>query len=108
MTPLESEVHDLLCLHQFPAWERDYRFESSKRWRFDFAWVQAKVALEVEAGLWTGGRHPRPAGFIQDLEKYHTALFHGWQVFRVHRGLLQEPAFWQQLRQFLQERTACG
>lgn len=104
MTRLESEVNELLCLHQFPAWECEYRFDPSMRWRFDFAWVQQKVALEVEGGLWTAGRPTRPAGFIQDLEKYHTALFQGRQVFRVHRGLLQEPAFWQQLKQFLQER----
>jgi len=60
----------------------EYRFHEVRRWRFDFAWPDALVALEIEGGVWSGGRHTNPKGFIADCEKYNTALSMGWSVIR--------------------------
>jgi len=57
----------------------EHRFHPTRRWRFDFAWPQQKVALEVE-GL--NGRHQRTAGFLKDMEKYNRATVMGWRVLR--------------------------
>jgi very-short-patch-repair endonuclease len=51
-------------------------------WRFDFAWVDRKIAVEIEGGTWSGGRHTRGKGFEEDCRKYNAATFHGWQVYR--------------------------
>lgn len=48
----------------------------------DYAWPDALVALEVEGGVWTGGRHTRGAGFLADMEKYNEAARLGWRVLR--------------------------
>jgi very-short-patch-repair endonuclease len=56
-----------------------------RRWRFDFAWPDRKVALEVEGGVWISGRHTRAAGYINDTEKYNEAVLLGWRVLRVTR-----------------------
>lgn len=40
-------------------------------------------ALEVEGGVWTRGRHIRPQGFLDDVEKYNAAVLLGWRVFCV-------------------------
>lgn len=68
--------------------EREYRFHPSRRWKFDFAWPQYKLAVEVEGGIWTLGRHTRPAGFEADCEKYNHATVAGWRVLRVTRKLI--------------------
>lgn len=52
-------------------------------WRFDFALPEALIAIEVEGGVHTGGRHTRGKGFIQDCEKYNAATILGWRVIRV-------------------------
>ena len=40
------------------------------------------IALEVEGGIWIGGRHSRASGFIKDMEKYNEAAVRGWLLIR--------------------------
>jgi len=61
----------------------EYRFHPIRQWRFDFAWPQKKIALEIEGGIFIGGRHSRGAGMQKDMEKYNQAALHGWRIIRV-------------------------
>lgn len=65
-----------------PQPEAEHRFHPVRRWRFDYAWPRHCLALEVEGGVWTRGRHTRPAGFLRDVEKYNAAAVLGWRVLR--------------------------
>lgn len=60
----------------------EFRFDLSRRWRFDFCWIPERVALEVEGGVWTGGRHGRGSGIVKDIEKYNAAALQGYTVLR--------------------------
>ena len=73
-----------------PAPEVEYRFHPVRRWRFDFAWPVSKVAVELDGGTWTQGRHTRGAGYRGDCEKLNAAALLGWRVFRVTAGMLHE------------------
>lgn len=72
-----------LSMWDGPAPVREFVFAKPRRWRFDFAWPSRKVAVEIEGGVWSGGRHTRGGGFIGDCEKYNEACFCGWQVYRL-------------------------
>lgn len=61
---------------------KEYQFHPLRKWRFDYAFPGAKVALEVEGGVHTAGRHIRPRGFLNDMEKYNAAATLGWLVLR--------------------------
>lgn len=84
---MPSEIEELLALQircaKLPIPDREYRFHATRRWRFDFAFIAHNLAVEVEGGVWSGGRHTRGAGFEADCEKYAEALLHGWRVLRV-------------------------
>lgn len=68
---------------------REHRFHPVRRWRFDFAWPDHKVAVEIEGGTWTGGRHTRGGGFEADAEKYLEALMLGWRVIRAPGSMVK-------------------
>lgn len=77
-----------------PKKEHRFATEIGRQWRFDRAWPEAKVAVELEGGVYTGGRHVRGAGFEEDCMKYNTAALLGWRVFRITTKMLQtDPAF---------------
>ena len=58
------------------------KYAGLKDWRFDFAIPREKIAIEIEGGIFTGGRHVRGVGFEKDCEKYNCALLLGWRVLR--------------------------
>lgn len=66
-----------------PEPEPEHRFAAPRKWRFDFAWPQHRIALEVEGGVFIQGRHSRGAGMVKDMEKYNAAAVAGWRVLRV-------------------------
>ncbi len=82
----KSKGEEALALHlradKVEGWVREHRFHPTRRWRFDFAWPELLFAVEVEGGIWTGGRHNRGSGFQADLEKYGEAQLLGWVVYR--------------------------
>ena len=63
-------------------WTHEYRFHPVRRWRFDHANPEYKVAIEYEGGIWTGGRHTRGTGYKNDCDKYNAAQVLGWRVLR--------------------------
>lgn len=68
-----------------PASKRQHQFCPERRWRFDHAWPGWMVAVEVQGGLWTRGRHTRGgAGAAHgDAMKLSTAAAMGWRVLSV-------------------------
>lgn len=61
----------------------EFRFAPPRKWRFDWCWPDKKIALEIEGGVWTSGRHSRGGvGFLKDMTKYNMAGKLGWRIFR--------------------------
>lgn len=60
----------------------EYRFDPKRRWRFDYAWPDQRVAVEVNGGVWSKGRHVRGTGYIRDMEKLNEAQVAGWIVLQ--------------------------
>lgn len=64
-----------------------YRFAMPDRdFKFDFAWPEFRVALEVDGGLFSGGYHARPLGIGRDMNKFNEAAQRGWLLLRCLPG----------------------
>jgi len=61
----------------------ELQFHPERRWRFDFAHQETKTAIEIEGGVFSGGRHTRGKGFSDDCEKYNAADALGWRIQRL-------------------------
>ncbi len=61
----------------------EFRFHPIRRWRADYAILKYKILLEVEGGIYIGGRHTRGVGFKNDMDKYNSATSMGYSVLRV-------------------------
>lgn len=62
----------------------EYRFHATRKWRIDYYFERngKRVALEVEGGVWTGGRHTTGKGFMGDMEKYNAISTAGIVLLR--------------------------
>ncbi len=99
----ESDIFTKICKSNLSVeCIKEYRFHPTRRWRFDYAIPSHKIALEVEGGVWTNGRHTRPQGFLKDMEKYNTASALGWRVLRTTPSELLKVATINLLKQAIQ------
>lgn len=76
----------------------EYRFHPARLWRLDYVLGEAlkyglTPAIEIDGGIWTGGRHTRGMGYQRDMDKLNAAAAAGFLVFRFStRDVLQGRA----------------
>lgn len=83
---------------------REHRF-CHRRWRFDFAWLTQRVAVEVQGGIWAQGRHSRAAGMAADYEKHNQATRQGWRVLYVVPAQLRSAFLFETIVDLLKENS---
>ncbi|GEA69145.1 hypothetical protein PA3_33030 [Acinetobacter pittii] len=83
---LEPSVGEVLLVTHLKACkigsEQEYKFHPTRKWRADFLITGTKIMIEVEGGIWSGGRHTRGKGYLGDMEKYNEAAMMGFTVLR--------------------------
>lgn len=76
-----------------PALVREYRFHSTRKWRFDFAIPSRMIAFEIMGGLYNpNSGHRSKEGVSRDYEKSNAAQALGWKVYSVTSQDLQDEA----------------
>lgn len=89
-----------------PAPVSELVFAPPRRWRFDFAWPERRIAVEVEGGTWSGGRHSSGVGFERDCVKYNEAALLGWTVLRVTSNMVRDGRALEVVERAFQDRTS--
>ena len=88
--PLKKNRLPLLCRLAGLEVEGEYTFLPPRRFRFDWANKDLKIAVEFEGipNFKYGdnkSRHVTLSGYTRDAEKYNLAAAHGWTVLRFTR-----------------------
>ncbi|HFG6965477.1 DUF559 domain-containing protein [Acinetobacter baumannii] len=86
------------------SFEKDYKFHPKRKWRADFLITGTKILVEVEGGIWSGGRHTRGKGYIGDMEKYNEAAMMGFTVLRFSTEQVKSGLAVQQIEKMVSER----
>ena len=98
----------LLAQNGIPAPTAEYRFHPTRKFRFDWCWPEYLIAVEVEGGVWTRGRHTRGAGFLRDCFKYNEAALLGWIVLRTTPDKLYSTEVCEMIKRALELRRAAA
>lgn len=80
---------------------RELKFHPKRQWRFDFCIPTHMIAIEVEGGAFTQGRHTRGAGFIGDMEKYNEAVILGWKIYRITPEMMVKTKTFDDLKRLI-------
>lgn len=81
----QSKLEDLLASQLDDVgidYERQAKAIPGRRFSFDFL-VPPDLLIEVEGGIWNGGRHVRGGGFTSGCEKQALAVIAGFREIRV-------------------------
>lgn len=116
---LAEVVEKIVVAAGAPRPRREFRFAPPRRWRFDLAWPEMMLAIELEGGtrgrpvtchacgsrvrarqrdgsvgreLRIGGAHGR-ARVDSDAEKYNVAALAGWRVLRYTTAMVEQHWF---------------
>lgn len=71
-----------------PELVTEHRFHPTRQWAADYAHIATRTIIEVDGGVWSGGRHNRGLGYIEDCRKLNAAAAGGWTVFRIATGMV--------------------
>lgn len=98
---IEETLARQIRVYKLPAPVREHRFHPERKWRFDFAFLEQKVAAECEGAIYVNGRHTRGSGFEKDCEKYNAATLLGWRVFKFTPRMVKTGAAIEALQEAL-------
>jgi very-short-patch-repair endonuclease len=61
---------------------KEYRFDTERKFRFDYAIPEKKVGIEYDGLMSDKSRHTTIEGFTRDCNKTNLAQIKGWKVLR--------------------------
>lgn len=76
------EILNSIC----EGWLQEFRFNSVRKFKFDYAHLKLRIAVEIEGGIYTGTGHAKTGRYLSDMEKYNDAQIRGWIVLRYGHG----------------------
>lgn len=78
---LEAELALQIKALGLPEPVREYRAIKGRKFRFDFAWLDHRLLVEVNGGTYTRGAHSTGQGIARDYEKIRLGQDCGWKVY---------------------------
>lgn len=82
----------------------EHRFHDTRKWRFDWAVPEYKLAVEYNGSVWTQGRHTRGQGYINDREKMNEAQLAGWLVLELTTEAVKSGKAYEMIEQAIESR----
>jgi very-short-patch-repair endonuclease len=77
---LEDTFAAQLDAYGLTGYVREYQAIPARKFRFDFAFVEARLLIEINGGTYSKGAHSTGIGLHRDYEKGNLAVKEGWRV----------------------------
>ena len=99
---LNGEFELLLRAEGISGFVREYPCVPRRRYRWDFAWPDYWVCLDVQGATWVKSGHTTGQGIRRDCEKGNLAQIHGWTALHVTAGMIDDGAAIQHVKAALE------
>lgn len=101
----KSKPEELFALHlkaeKIGGWLRELKFSESRKWRVDFVWPKEIIAVEIQGGTHSKGRHVRGAGYEGDCEKLNALNELGYMTFWFTSAMVKDGRAIDQIKRVL-------
>jgi very-short-patch-repair endonuclease len=98
---IELLLQELKRLGVISGYVNELKFDDLRRYRFDWAIPDIKLAIEYEGLNSEKSRHTTKKGYTGDCEKYNLATLNGWKILRY--TALNYSDFSQDIKVFLRK-----
>ena len=68
----------------------EYYFAKPRKFRWDFAHLESRIAIELQGGTYSKGRHTNGAALAREYEKLNIAAQKGWRVFFLDTNMVND------------------
>ena len=99
---LEAELALQIRALDLPEPIREYQAIKGRKFRFDFAWLEQRLLVEVNGGTYTQGAHSTGRGIARDYEKANLAVLQGWRVLSFDGKSVKDGTAVEVIRQALE------
>lgn len=99
---LEAHLRLAMAAAGLPVAVQEHRFHPTRKWRIDFCWPEHMLAVEIEGGIYSRGRHGRGSGIAGDIEKSNALTLLGWRLLRFHGDQIRSGEAVETIRQALE------
>lgn len=103
---LEALLLRRIELAGLPMPEVQYRWarDEGRQYRSDGAYVEARVLLEVQGGIWAAdaGRHNRGSGYEEDCRRDNLAALLRWTLLRFTERMIKDGTAAETIRRALE------
>jgi len=104
---MTSAIFPQICQQSgLPKPVAEHCWHPTRKFRADYAWPELRIILEVEGGVWSGGKHGRGSGIVKDIEKQNEAAALGWLYLRCQPKELLSVRTMEYVRQAIATRNA--
>lgn len=79
-SPLQAALEFQMKAAKLPEPVPEYKIVPNRKFRWDYAWPDLKLAVEVNGGIWVQSGHSSGTGIARDAEKLNLAVLEGWRV----------------------------
>jgi hypothetical protein len=107
-TDYKDELRRQMREAELPEPSEEFVFHESRKWRFDFAFVEQKVAVEYDGGVFDGlPSHSSTSGILRDIEKINEAQLAGWIVIRCTAQTVASEVAVKYIKRAINRRQTC-
>jgi hypothetical protein len=106
---LEKRLAKLIAAApEIPAPVQEFRAIPARRYRWDFAWPEHRLLLEVNGGAWMKSSYSHKSGpqIVRDYTKNNLAVAAGWKILYCESSMISKKKIIEYLADYFQAEAA--